>query len=122
LGSQPTLQNIFLTDENVDDPAIELAIARDVQIIRDVDIDIPCEIHDYDQCLFDYAVEHNYVLVTNNTKDFEPKFWHYLASGQVHPGIIFIRNQHRSSSKIIAEWLKIYATEPCTNLARRIPE
>jgi hypothetical protein len=56
MTDQPVHVNIFLTDENVDGPAIEIARAMGVEIIRDVDTDVPCDIQLYDRCLTDFVV------------------------------------------------------------------
>jgi hypothetical protein len=117
----PRRKNIFLTDENVDGPAVELAQRLGVTIIRDVDTDVPCEIQDYDQCLFDYAVEHGYIVVTANIKDFEPKFYTFAESGSDHPGLILIRSEHTSSSYLIAEWLALWDDRDFTNTVQRLP-
>jgi hypothetical protein len=114
------ISNIFLTDENVGGPAIRIARARGVQIIRDADLDLDCELDDYDQCLFEYAVENAYVLVTNNIKHFEPKFYKYAESGRDHPGLILIQNQHRSNSTLIADWLDLWSDFDFTNRIERI--
>jgi hypothetical protein len=119
MSDQPII-NTFLTDENVNGPAIEVARAKGVQIVRDVDLDIPCEIDDYDQCLFDYAVEHRYIVVTNNIKHFEPKFYKYAESGRDHPGLILIQPQHISSTFEIAEWLELLKDFDLTNRIERL--
>src|SRR5574341_1412172 len=102
MAQESARTNIYLTDENVDGHAIRLARGLGVTIIRDVDTDVPCDIQDYDQCLFDHAVRHGYVLVTTNIQDFEPKFYAYAQTGEEHPGLILIRSEHRSSSYLIA--------------------
>jgi hypothetical protein len=114
-------QNIFLTDENVNGPAIEIARRLGVEIIRDVDIEIPCEIDDYDQCLFNYAAEQGYVLVTNNGDDFEWQFYRFAEGGQDHPGLVIIQPNHNRSSQLIADWLALWIDEPFTNRLMRIP-
>jgi hypothetical protein len=116
-----THQNVYLTDENVDGPAVRLARGLGVEIIRDVDADVPCAIQDYDQCLFDYAVKRGYVLVTANIRHFEPKFYMFAQTGNDHPGLILIRREHRSSSYLIAEWLALWADEDFTNRLVRLP-
>ena len=122
MADEPAHKNIYLTDENVHGPAIRLAqTALDVEIIRDVDTEIPCDIEDYDQCLFDYAATHGYVLVTTNIRDFEPKFFRFAETGKDHPGLILIRSEHRSSSRLIAEWLALWVDENFTNRMTRLP-
>ena len=118
---EPARTNVYLTDENVDGPAIRLARWLGIEIIRDVDTDMPCDIQDYDQCLFDYAVRHEYVLITTNIRDFEPKFYAFAQTGKDHPGLILIRSEHRSSSYLIAEWLALWADENFTNRMTRLP-
>jgi hypothetical protein len=45
------ISNTFLADETVDGPVITIAREMEVMsILRDADIDIPCDIQDYDQC------------------------------------------------------------------------
>jgi hypothetical protein len=114
-------RNVYLTDENVNGPAIELARLRGVQVIRDVDTEIPCHIRDYDQCLFDYGIEHGFVVVTGNIRHFEPKFYAYAETGGDHPGLVLIRPEHRTSSVIIAEWLELWSDEDLTNRIVRLP-
>lgn len=121
MAQESARTNIYLTDENVDGHAIRLARGLGVTIIRDVDTDVPCDIQDYDQCLFDHAVRHGYVLVTTNIQDFEPKFYAYAQTGEEHPGLILIRSEHRSSSYLIAEWLALWAEENFTNRMTRLP-
>jgi hypothetical protein len=119
--SSPILhKNIFLTDENVDGPAIIIALAKSVDIIRDVDTDVPCDINDYDQCLFQYAIEHNYVLVTGNNRDFEWQFYKYAETGKDHPGLLLIQSKHNRSSYLIAEWLELLSDMDLTNTIFRI--
>lgn len=120
MGKQ-SIKNIFLTDENVHGPAIELARVWGAEIIRNVDVSIPCTIRDYDQCLFDYAIEHEYVIVTVNIKHFEPKFWKYAETGHDHPGMIFIRPEHRKSTEVIATWLALLSDTNLKNIPLRIP-
>jgi hypothetical protein len=86
-----------------------------------VDTDVPCDVEDYDQCLFDYAVKQRYVIVTANIRDFEPKFYHFAESGEDHPGLILIRKEHRSSTYLIAEWLALRSEEDLTNRLLRLP-
>jgi hypothetical protein len=77
--SEPfAITNIFLTDENVDGPVI--TIAREmavISILRDVDLEVPCDIQDYDQGLTDFALANGYVIVTANIRDFHPNMKHY---------------------------------------------
>jgi hypothetical protein len=120
LSDSPHRKNIFLTDENVDGPAIELARVRGVDIVRNVDIELECELHDYDQCLFDYAVEHHCVLVTGNIKHFEPKVYKYAETGSDYPGIIFIHPDHQHSHYLIADWLELLKDEDMLNRVVRI--
>jgi hypothetical protein len=115
MSEQPARKNIFLTDENVEGPAIEIARARAVEIIRDVDTDIPCDIDHYDQCLFDYAAANGYVLVTANRKDFDLKFFEYAKTHNSHPGLVLIHKNHRRSHYLIAEWLVLLSDEDMTN-------
>jgi hypothetical protein len=120
MTNQPKLRNVFLTDENVDGPIIRLARAKGVEIIRDVDTDIPCDIDHYDQCLFDYAIEHNYVIVTANIRDFEPKFYKYAETGKDQPGIVFITSKNLHNHFEVAEWLAELQFEDLANWIWRI--
>jgi hypothetical protein len=121
MSIQPKRRNIYLTDENVDGPAIRLArLKYEVQILRDVDLDIPCDIDDYDQCLFEYAMEHGYILVTANIKDFEWRYYEYAETHET-PGIIFIQANYNRSSELIADWLGLWEEEDFTNRIGRIP-
>ena len=95
------INNIFMTDANVEGPAIEIAHTMDVQIIRDVDTDVPCDISFYDQCLTEYAVAHGFVLVTVNIKDIAPLYKNL----ETHPGVVFISKNSRRSHKLIAKRL-----------------
>ena len=113
--------NVYLADENVHGPAIRLALSLGVRIIRDVDIDVHCDVEDYDQCLFDYAVEQGYIIVTANVRDFEPKFYKFAESGEDHPGLILVRREHRRSTYLIAEWLALWSEEDLTNRLLRLP-
>lgn len=103
--------NTFLTDENVDGPVI--TIARDMEvssILRDVDLEVPCTLPDYDQCLTDFAVEHGYVLVTANIRDFRPKY----EALPTHPGIVLITANHRHNHLDIAKRLRALQHEDLT--------
>lgn len=121
MAQEPAHRNVYLTDENVDGPAIRLARALGMEILRDVDIDVPCAIADYDQCLFDYAVAHGYVLVTTNIRDLEPKFYAFAQTGADYPGLILIRPNYYRSSYLIADWLALWADENFTNRMLRLP-
>jgi len=121
MAREPVRANVFITDENVDGLAVRLAYGLGVEIIRDVDTDVPCVIQDYDQCLFDFAVGQGYILVTTNIRHFEPKFYEFARTGRDHPGLILIRSEHRSSSYLIAEWLALWADENFTNRMTRLP-
>jgi hypothetical protein len=121
MSTEPARRNIYLTDENVHGPAIRLAMNKyGVQILRDVDLNIPCNIDDYDQCLFNYAMEQSYILVTANIQDFE---WQYYRYAETHetPGIIFIQPDHNRSSDLIADWLALWEEEDFRNRIGRIP-
>jgi hypothetical protein len=117
MSEQPSRRNVYLTDENVEGPAIELARAKyGLEIVRDVDLDIPCSSGvKYDECLFHYAVEHRYVLVTGNYKDFDYQFYEYVETHDDHPGLILIPRHHRRSHYLIADWLALCADEDMTN-------
>lgn len=104
--------NTFLTDANVDGPVI--TIARDMEvtsILRDIDLNLPCAIQDYDQCLTDFAVANGYVIVTANIQDFRPKY-EVLAT---HPGIIYITANHRHNHLEIAKMLRALHHEDLTD-------
>ena len=118
----PSDKKIYVTDANVFGPAVELARSKHgLQVIRDQDLNLECDLDDYDQCLFDYAMEHGYVLVTGNIKDFEPKYYEYAATHETTPGIIFIQPNHSRSAELIAEWLALWEDEDLTNTVKRIP-
>jgi hypothetical protein len=121
MTDQPSRRNVFLTDENVNGDAIELARNAGVPIIRDQELALDCRIKDYDQCLFDYAVEHHYIVITANVKHFEPKFYRYAETGREHPGMILIRASHVSSVFVIAEWLELWVDQDLTNRLLRLP-
>ncbi len=111
-------KNIFLTDEDVNGPAIELArTIWGVEIVRAVDVGLA---RTDDQTVFDYARERDYVLVSGNIKHHEPKFYQFAESGRDHPGLILIRKENRSSSYYTAEWLALCADENMTNRILRI--
>jgi hypothetical protein len=115
--AQSSHLNIYLTDENVEGPAVELARAKyELDIVRDIDIDVPCPPRTkYDECLFHYAVEQRFVLVTGNYKDFDYQFYHYVETYDDHPGLILIPRHHRRSHHLIADWLAIWADEDLSN-------
>jgi hypothetical protein len=94
----------FYTDDDVDGPAIRWARNLGVAIVTSNEAGNTGE---YDETHFSYAVNHDYVLVTGNIKDFEPLFYAYAVSGLDHPGIVFIRSEIRTSSGFIAEELQI---------------
>src|SRR5574341_1298949 len=108
-------KNIFLADENVHGDAVRLARIWGVDVLRVVDLDIPCNSRDFDQCIFDYAVQHGYIVVTVNIKHFEPKFYQYAQGGEDHPGLVLINPDHRNDYYYIAEWLALLADENVTN-------
>jgi hypothetical protein len=114
---KPTINNIYITDENVEGPAVDLARAKhNLVVIRDVDTDVPCPSKiKYDVCLFHYAIEHNYILVTGNHKDFEYQFYQYIETHDFHPGIVFIPRHSRRSHELIADWLALLVDEDLTN-------
>jgi hypothetical protein len=59
-------KNIILADEDVNGPAIDLARRIwNIEIVRVVDVGLA---HTDDQIIFDYAIEHGYVLVSGNIK------------------------------------------------------
>lgn len=121
MSDQPRRRNIYLTDENVHGPAISLALAKyRLQILRDVDLDIPCDSDDYDECLFNYAMQQGYILVTANIKDFEWRYYRYAETHET-PGMIFIQAKHSRSSALIAEWLALWEAEDFMNRIGRIP-
>jgi hypothetical protein len=112
MSERPARINTFLTDANVQGPAIRLALKLGVQrLIRDVDTDVPCEIQDYDQCLTDYAIQQGYILVTGNVDDFAPKYTRL----EQHPGAAFITPHHHRSYYHIAEWLKLLEDQDMSN-------
>lgn len=107
-----TVTNTFLTDENVDGPVITIAREMEVEsILRDVDLEVPCAIQDYDQCLTDYAVANGYVMVTANIRDFRPKY----EALPTHPGIIYITAKHRHNHLEIARRLRALQHEDLTD-------
>lgn len=121
MADQPRRKNLFLTDANVYGPAVKLAREKHgVEIIRDVDLNLECEGNDYDVCLFQYAMEQGYILVTANIIDFEWQYYEYAATHET-PGIIFIRGKFHRSAEEIAEWLALWADEDFTNRIGRIP-
>jgi hypothetical protein len=120
MGDQPR-KNIYLTDENVYSPAIELAREKyGLHIIRDVDIEVPCDNDVYDICLFHLAMEQGYVLATGNNLDFE---WQYYEYAETHEtsGMILIQPNHARSTDLIADWLALWEEEDFRNWLVRIP-
>ena len=104
--------NTFLTDANVDGPVI--TIARDMEvasILRDVDLNLPCAIQDYDQCLTEFAVANGYVMVTANIRDFRPKY----EALPTHLGIIYITANHRHNHLEVAKTLCALRHEDLTD-------
>jgi hypothetical protein len=120
--SDTSIKNIYLTDENVDGDAIDYARRRyRLEIIRDVDIEVPCDHRDYDLCLFYYAIEHGYVLVTGNKKHFERRFYQYIADHDDHPGIVLILENHQRSSELIGDWLALWLDQDIRNMPCYLP-
>lgn len=106
------ITNTFLTDENVDGPVITIAREMEViSILRDVDLEVPCNIQDYDQCLTEFAVANGYVIVTANVRDFRPKY----EALSTHPGIIYITAHHRHNHLEIAKRLRALQHEDLMN-------
>jgi hypothetical protein len=110
--SLPIVVNTFLTDENINGDAIELARKIwDVRIVRPVDVGL---MRTADMLLFEYAIREGYVLVTGNTRHFAPLVKRWIAEGNTHPGIVYITKKHRDNSHLIAQMLALYAAEPMT--------
>lgn len=101
--------NIFLTDENVDGDAIDVARKQwQVQIVRATDAGLK---QTPDPAILEYAIQHNYVLVTGNFRDFPALLKQWTDAGKHHPGAIIITAKHLKNSLLIAEMLALYATE-----------
>jgi len=117
LSEQPP-RNTFFTDENVSGTAISLARVFGAEIITTEEVGLR---RADDLTLFDYAVEHGYVMVTVNVKHFDPLWYQFAATGRDHPGLVYIRRKHFHSHRLIAEWLALLADEPMTNRIWWIP-
>jgi hypothetical protein len=94
--SEQSIRNILFTDADVDGPAIKLAGEWDVEIVRAADVRLRTA---PDPIIFEYALEHGYVVVTGNIQDYAPLVKAWLASGETHPGIICITKKHRTNSQ-----------------------
>lgn len=94
----------FYTDDNVDGPAIRIARELGVDIVTSDEADL---LGAEDLVHFRYALDHDYVLVTGNFKHFEPLFIEFLATGEDHPGMVFIRARHHKNSVLIAQTLAL---------------
>ena len=104
--------NIFYADEDVDGGAIKIARNIGVEIITVNDAgnrtaDDPTQ--------FAYAVEHGYVFVTNNEKDFRPLYIELSINMEEHPGVIFIKSEHRKNSVLVARELKEQSEKELAN-------
>jgi hypothetical protein len=106
--NEPPAQNSFLTDVNVNGPAIDIAVRFGVTIVRAVDISMGTA---DDSDLLAYAIEHSYVLVTGNFEDFPSLVTAMSSRGQHHSGVLIIRSKVLKNSTHIAEMLALYASE-----------
>jgi hypothetical protein len=105
----------ILADENVPGPSIVRARQEGAIVLFARDLDIPCDDPDFDKCLFDYAIEFDYPLVTINRKDFDWRYYERSKSGLDHPGLIIITKEHHKNHEHIAILLALYADEDLTN-------
>jgi hypothetical protein len=94
----------FYADDDVDGPAIRWARKLGILIVTSNEAGNSGA---RDSEHFSYAVEHGYVLITGNKKDYEPLFYEWAESGADHPGMIFIGPDIRTSSGVIAEELQL---------------
>jgi hypothetical protein len=115
--SQEPIHNILFTDADVNGPAIEIAREMEVEIVRAADVELRKAA---DPVIFQYAFEHQYILVTGNIQDFAPMLKEWLETGEDHPGIIYITKKHRTNSQHIAEMMFLYASMPMTNRSEYI--
>lgn len=104
--------NTLYTDEDVDGGGIKLARKLGAQIVTAKDAGL---LTAGDPAHFEYAIEHNYIMVTGNIRDFDPLLREWQATRQGHPGMIYITPKHAKSSYLIAEWLALYTYESMEN-------
>jgi hypothetical protein len=92
----------FYADDDVNGPAIQWAKSLGIQIVSSNEADNRGA---HDPIHFSYAIEHNYVIVTGNKKDYEPLYFEWAESGADHPGMVLIGPDNRNSSGYIAQEL-----------------
>ncbi|MBN1429796.1 MAG: DUF5615 family PIN-like protein [Anaerolineae bacterium] len=103
----------FLTDEDVDGPAVTIACEQlGLQIIRVVDAGFA---HTDDQEIFRYAEQNGHVIVTGNFKDFPAILAEWVMANNQHHGVIIIGSKHYKNSSHIARKLAELASQDMRN-------
>ena len=95
---------IFYIDDDVHGQAIRIARKKDVELVTSNEAGNSGA---DDSVHFAYAIEHGYILVTANIKDFVPMFTEWLEGGNEHPGMVVITSQRIKIAWLIANTLEI---------------
>lgn len=102
-----------MTDIDVDGPALEIAQAAfGVRIVRAVDCDLSGV---DDEIVFEYAVQHGYVMVSRNVADYNAIATRWAREGKPHPGLLLVGRKIYKNSHLIAAQLALYARQELAN-------
>jgi predicted nuclease of predicted toxin-antitoxin system len=98
----------YLLDENVHKPDTIVArcAAVEIDVIRVHQIDLD-QTDDHE--IFRYAMDHGFIVVTGNIRDFRPNQKWWIDQGNEFPGVIYLSTVHYRNVEAIV--LKIIEVE-----------
>ena len=96
----------FLLDENIaSHDLIALCDAFDLNVARVHELELT---RTDDDIIFEYAMEHNTIIVTANVRDFRKQHADWIKAGKSSPGIVLLQStRHRNIFDIVETLLRV---------------
>jgi hypothetical protein len=104
--------NTFLTDEHINPRAVAIARQYGAQVITVFEAGLT---QTDDAIIIDYAIEHQYIMVTGNRDDYVPVYYVRSREGLEHPGLLIVYGLRLGHWKYIGEMIALYSGESMTN-------
>ena len=95
---------LFYTDDDVNGDAIKIARKMGVEIVTTNEVGLGGA---RDPVHFKYAIDNDYVLVTQNVRHFIPLYTAWSEAGNEHPGVVLVDNKRIKNPLTVAKYLKM---------------